>query len=319
MGTGIHPTNDYAFKFVFGTEERTDVLALLINAVITDSGGVPMLSVQLLNPFSVKETIDDRVGILDIRARDNWDRENLVEMQMASHAGFAERVVWYTAKHYDQQLEEGERFSALRPVTMICFVNDVLFDDHSGQYHWCFKLTDKDSGRELTDQFVIHIVELPKFNKTSDELVSELDRWIYFLKHGSTLDLDNLPPPLQSDGFTKAVKGLVMLSLDEQKRDDYTRRRMWEMDQLAFREDALKRELDGELRGELRGELKGRSEGLAEGALTMLVRSGTRTLGAPPPEVLARLKAIQRVSEFEALMDQLPDISSWDELLSHRP
>ncbi|MFM9964540.1 MAG: PD-(D/E)XK nuclease family transposase [Planctomycetaceae bacterium] len=210
MGTGIEPTNDFAFKFVFGTEERTDVLASLLNAVITDSCGVPMQHVKLTNPYSVKEAVDDRIGILDISARDN------------------------------------------------------------------------------------------------------LDRWAYFLKHGSTLDPNNLPPQLQNDGIVKAVGGLVMLSLDEQKQHEYTRRRLWEMDQRAYIDGATKK-------GRTEGLVKGRTEGLAEGALAILLRVGTRTLGHPPAEVLAHLKAVETVAELEALMDRLLEISSWDELLAHRP
>ena len=301
MGTGIEPTNDFAFKYVFGTEERIDVLAFLLNAVITDSGGVPMHHVQLLNPFSVKEGADDRVGILDIRARDDLERESLVEMQMLAHVSVGERLLWSTAKHYDQQLEAGDDYSELRPVMMVCFLNDTLFDDKSGQYHWCFRLIDENSGRQLTDQFVIHIVELSKFKKTLDELVSALDRWTYFLKHGSKLDLHHLPAQLQDcEGLTKAVEGLVMLSLDQQKRDDYTRRRLWEMDQRAYIQGAHQK-----------GELKG--------VLSALVRIGTRKLGAPPPDVLAQLSAVKTVMELEALTDRVQEITSWGELLPIQP
>ena len=296
MGTGIEPTNDFAFKFLFGAEERNSALARLLNAVITDSGGVPMQTVQLLSPLTIKETGHDRLGILDIRARDNWDRESLIEMQMLAHRCLIERLLWYIAKYYGQQLDEGQEYAALRPVIMVCFLNDILFKDDSGQYHWCFKLIDQDSGRQLTEQFVIHIVELPKFNKTVDELVSDLDCWTYFLKHGAGLDLDNLSPQLQKAGITQAVEGLVMLSLDEQKRHEYTRRRMWEMDQRAILET-----------------------GRTDGGLAMFVRIGTRMFGVPSPDVLAQLSAIDNSPELEALGDRLPEVSSWGELLAPRP
>ena len=314
METGIKPTNDAAFKFVFGTEERLDVLALLLNAVITDSGGVPMQHVQLANPSTVKENADDRVGILDVRARDESGGEWLIEMQMLAHVSLAERLVWNTAKHYGQQLEEGKPYAALRPVILVCFLNDILFDDDSGQYHWCFRLIDQDSGRQLTDQFVIHIIELPKINKTLDELASELDRWTYFLMHGAQLDLDQLPPQIQSAGITKAVKGLVMFSQDNQKWHEYLMREIWEKDQQAFADDARQREL----RGERLGELKGRAEGRTEGVLSILLRIGTRKFGVPPPDVLTQLSAVENVSELEVLSDRLLEISSWGELLPHR-
>ena len=53
MGTGIEPTNDVAFKFVFGVQERIGNLQGLLNAVITDSGGVPLRQLQLVNPSSI--------------------------------------------------------------------------------------------------------------------------------------------------------------------------------------------------------------------------------------------------------------------------
>ena len=307
MGTGIEPTNDFAFKFLFGAEERNSALARLLNAVITDSGGVPMQSVQLVSPLTLKETAHDRLGILDLRARDNWDRESLIEMQMLAFRSLIERLLWYTAKHYDQQLEQGQEYAALRPVIMVCFLNDILFDDDSGQYHWCFKLIDQDSGRQLTDQFVIHIIELPKFNKTVDELVSDLDCWTYFLKHGAGLEVDDLSPQLQKAGITQAVEGLVMLSLDEQKRHEYTRQRMWEMDQRAIVEGSLDQ-----------GRLEGIAEGERKGALTILVRMGTRRFGVASTDVLAQLKAIRSVSELEALSDRVTEVSSWSELLLQR-
>ena len=269
-----------------------------------------MQTVRLVSPLTIKETADDRLGILDIRARDNWDRESLIEMQMLAHRSLIERLLWYLAKHYDQQLEEGQEYAALRPVIMVCFLNDILFKDNSDQYHWCFKLTDQDSGRQLTDQFVIHIVELPKFNKTVNELVSDLDCWTYFLKHGAGLEIDELSPRLQQAGVTQAVEGLVMLSLDEQNRHEYTRRRMWEMDQRAILATGFEN-------GLAEGERKGRTEGRTEGVLGILVRLGTRKFGAPPPDVLAQLNAVERVSELEALSDRLLEISSWGELLPH--
>ena len=163
-------------------------------------------------------------------------------MQMMAHRSLAERLLWSTAKAYDQQLEEGEPYAALRPVIMVCFLNDILFDDNSGQFHSCFRLIDQASGRQLSDQFEIHIIELPKFNKTLEELVSDLDCWTYFLKHGSQLELDQLSPQLLNAGIAQAVKGLIMVSLDNQKRHEYMRQRLWEMDQQAFREEADFRE-----------------------------------------------------------------------------
>lgn len=84
MPSGIRPTVDYAFKRVFGCEENKSVLVDLLNAVLLDSGQTPIRDVQILNPFSLQDADNDRLVILDIKARDESGRETLIEMQMMS-------------------------------------------------------------------------------------------------------------------------------------------------------------------------------------------------------------------------------------------
>ena len=98
MGTGIDPKVDYAFKRVFGSEENRNVLLHLLNALLEDSLPQKIREVELLNPFSDRDAENDKLSVLDIKARDEAGREYLIEMQLFTHASFPERLLYYGAK-----------------------------------------------------------------------------------------------------------------------------------------------------------------------------------------------------------------------------
>jgi hypothetical protein len=86
MIPGIDPKIDIAFKKVFGSEPWRDLTASLINAVLEPPPQRRLVDVELLNPYSEKMTLDDKVSILDIKARDDQGRLYNLEMQMTGSA-----------------------------------------------------------------------------------------------------------------------------------------------------------------------------------------------------------------------------------------
>jgi hypothetical protein len=70
----VDPKVDYAFKRVFGMERNRDILIHLLNAILARALGRPIVSIEILNPFSSKDALDDKLSILDIKARDQSGR-----------------------------------------------------------------------------------------------------------------------------------------------------------------------------------------------------------------------------------------------------
>ena len=68
MLLGIKPTVDFAFKKIFGSPENVPVLIGLLNAILRLAN--PIVHVEILNPFSYQEFAEDKLIVLDIRARD---------------------------------------------------------------------------------------------------------------------------------------------------------------------------------------------------------------------------------------------------------
>jgi hypothetical protein len=67
----------------------------------------------------------------------------------------------------------------------------------------------------------LHILELSKFKKSVDELPTPLDRWLFFLRHGESLDPDALPEPLNVPDVRWALGDLLMISQSDRERDLY--------------------------------------------------------------------------------------------------
>jgi len=174
----------------------------------------------LLNPYSEKMALDDKVSILDIKARDDQGRLYNLEMQMLATASLVPRLLYYWSKIYSQQLGEGDDYTRLRPTISICFVNGVLFAEWP-EHHTRFRLLDATGQLCLTGDLVVHVIELPKFTKNLAELRMPLDFWLYFFKNGSELDADALPAALNRPEQRKAMGVLKMLAQSDMERELY--------------------------------------------------------------------------------------------------
>jgi predicted transposase/invertase (TIGR01784 family) len=220
MIPGIDPKIDIAFKKVFGSETSRPILVHLIDAVLAPPPWERLVDVQLLNPYSEKMTLDDKLSILDIKARDDRGRLFNLEMQMVATWALPQRFVYYSAKTYTQQLAEGDDYNQLCPTIAICFVNGVLSADWP-DYHTPFGLRNPDGRLCLTEDLAIHVIELPKFRKRLDELENPLDLWLHFLQNGEELDADALPGPLDVPEIRRAMGVLKMLAQNDLERELY--------------------------------------------------------------------------------------------------
>ena len=256
MPIGIEPTVDYAFKRIFGRPENVDILCSLLNAVLRRPAGLLIETVTILNPFLSGETLNDKLAVLDIKARDQSGAWFNVEMQIRQHHALRERVLYYWARLYAGQLGEGEDYSKLNPTISVLLLDDVLFPEATGAHHR-FRLRDDLQGMVFSSQIEFHVLELPKFNKGLADLGDDLEKWLFFLRHAAALDMDHWPAELSDAPWLLAGKELVMLSQTEIERENYEARRKGQLDYLT------------DMRVERR---LGRRDGRIEGQIQLLLR-----------------------------------------------
>lgn len=135
-------------------------------------------------------------------------------------------------------------------------VDDILFPELAGPHH-CFRLCEESRGILFSDQIELHVLELPKFDKPLPDLTDDLDKWLFFLRHAATLDINHWPVELAKSPWQRAGKELTMLAQTEIEREKYEARRKGQLDYTT------------DMRAERR---IGRAEGRAEATIRLLQR-----------------------------------------------
>jgi predicted transposase/invertase (TIGR01784 family) len=299
MVLGIDPKVDYAFKHLLARPVTLLILIDLLNKVLNLATGHRIRQIELLNPFNPKETFNDKISIVDIKARDENGRLYNIEMQMVAPRSYKQRIVYYATRLHQQQLQEGQGYDLLRPTVSITFLNDVMFPDDSN-YHSRIRLMEESRHFVFSDAIEFHILELPKFTKTALELNNDLDIWLYFLRHAEKMDTDNIPPAMKlNPQAIQALEVLKMLSQNELERERYESRRKAQMDHDSWLRDARNDGIE-------EGVQKGRMEGRMEGEKIGIIHICERLLGRPetPGEQLALMSPEELACLAEELQKQ---------------
>ena len=263
MAIGIDPTVDYAFKRMLGSPEHTAITIHFINSVL--SCDPPIVEVDLLNPFLEQETEEDKLAILDIRARDDQGRWLNIEMQTSLPGSLPDRLTYYVSSLYAEQLQQGEQYGDLRPAVTICVLDQVLFP-WVPDPHLRFMLHEPNHRLLLTDHLQVHLMELPKYNCEKEELAhaTPLQMWFYFLRNATNLDREEIERLLPDIPFLEAAGVLEMIARSPRERELYKARLKLARDEEARLRGAREA---GWSEGAAEGRKEGRKEGVERGRL----------------------------------------------------
>ena len=78
----IDPKIDCVFKALLGAESNRRLLIHFLNAVLGADLASPVVEVEILNPYNEREFLDDKMSIVDVKARDGQQRVFQVEIQL---------------------------------------------------------------------------------------------------------------------------------------------------------------------------------------------------------------------------------------------
>jgi len=184
----INPKTDFAFKKIFGSEQSKDILISFLNALLYD-GNPTIEDLEILNPYLAPKIRGIKDTYLDVKAKITGDKTVIIEMQVLNLEGFEKRILYNAAKAYSIQLDAGENYNLLNPVIALTITDFEMFSNWDKVISR-FALKEQDY---LVDYSIYDIelvfVELPKFNKSLDELATLTDKWIYFLKTARSLEI----------------------------------------------------------------------------------------------------------------------------------
>jgi predicted transposase/invertase (TIGR01784 family) len=90
----IDPTVDCVFKAILGSEGNKNLLVHFLNAVLSSDLKQPITSVSILNPYNDKEHLNDKLSIVDVKARDGNDQLYQIEIQLAYYPSLPARIIY---------------------------------------------------------------------------------------------------------------------------------------------------------------------------------------------------------------------------------
>ena len=215
---------DWSFKRVFGTEVNKDILIEFLKVIfpqfaITDITYIPTEQLGIME--------DDRKAIFDVLCKTEDGKTFLVEMQRGAQKHFFERALYYTSfpimkqgkKAIAKEEEKGKDpwdFS-LDGVFFLGILDFKYEQDERTEHR--YQLLETKTLKRMTDKLEFVFVEVAKFNKSEDELETDLDKWLYLLKNMSTL-LER-PAALRDRVFGRLFDVAEYARLDDEERKNY--------------------------------------------------------------------------------------------------
>ena len=241
MKHSIDPKVDCVFKAILGDEDHTHLLIHFLNALLLDELQSPIVSVEILNPYNDKELLDEKLSIVDIKARDQAFRLYQIEIQLRNYRNIPARMAYTWADIYSKQLKEGDNYLELKPTYSIWLLGEKVKNDD--KYLHIIKMRDQ-TGEVLLENGGIWLLELPKFNETT--VKTELERWLKLFKEGDQLDDTRLPDWMHTPEMEQVMTVLNRFSEKESDYHLYQTRQNFQREQKTIQlelEEALREKM----------------------------------------------------------------------------
>ncbi|PZO53454.1 MAG: hypothetical protein DCF15_12660 [Phormidesmis priestleyi] len=282
---------DFGFKRVFGSEPNKQLLVDFLNTLLPAHHQIKQLSYK--STENLGNTQVDRKAIFDIYCQsENGDRF-IVELQKAKQNFFKDRSVFYASFPIQEQALKGQWDFQLAPVYSIGIL-DFIFDDHKNEDTIIHTVELKNQACEVFyDKLKFIYVELPKFEKTLEQLESHQDKWLYLFRH--LPDLEGHPRPFQDSVFLQLFEVAEIANFSRNEQDMY-------QNSLKYYRDMNNVIDTSRTDGVKEGLAKGRAEGRAEGTKETQLEIARSLLGELPVETISRATGLT-IDEIERLME----------------
>lgn len=200
--TYLNPFTDFGFKKLFGEEYNKDLLIDFLNQLLKEEQG-RIKSLTYLKNEHLGRSESDRRAVYDLYCENERGEKFLVEIQKTKQKFFKDRALYYSTFPITEQARAGDWNFELKAVYTIAILDFIFDEDRKDveKYRYDVKLTDVETFRIFYDKLCFIYLEMPKFNKTVDQLQTRFDKWLYVLKNLERLQ--NVPEKLQDRIFKK--------------------------------------------------------------------------------------------------------------------
>ena len=239
-------TEDYIFKRVFGKKGNEDILKDLLESILEIN--INKIEV-IVGPEVEKVKIEDKLGIIDLKATINENTTIDIEIQVKDNHNMIERSTFYIAGLYHTGLKAGGVYESNNKVVGINILMFNIFEWK--KFHSKGLIKEDELNRIMTDKLELHFLELPKVLKSKNEGSKKLRQWLEFIYNKRKGEIEMAVK--ENEKIAKAQQEYEYLIGDAAVQRLAFLRNKWESDHNS--EMAWERR-EAEKRGEKIGEIK---------------------------------------------------------------
>ncbi len=245
----INPFTNYGFKKLFGEEPNKDLLLDFLNELLREEQG-EITELTYLKTEQLGASKISGKPILDLYCQNGKGEKFIVELQKTKFNFFRNRTGYYSTFPIREQAKRSDWNFELKAVYTIAILDFVFEEDKNepDKFRYDVKLTDIDTHKVFYDKLTFIYLEMPKFNKTVDELESRFDKWLFVLRNLNRLD--RVPEKLKEQIFEKLFETAEIAKFTPEQVQSYE-------DSLKYYRD-MKNSLDT-------AREEGKAEGIEEG------------------------------------------------------
>ena len=212
----LDPKNDYVFKRIFGQTGNEDITKSFLSSIIPDK----IEKIELdCNPIMDKDLLDDKLGILDIKAKLNNNIVCNIEMQICDKKNIEKRLLFYWSKIYSQGIKKGQDYDELKR-TIVILISDYNLEKlkEIPEHVTKWNIREEKYGKIiLTDVLELYIIELNKLKNSTLKDNQVLNSWLHFIKNSKVVVNKNMRDE-DIEEIKKAQKILEDMSADEHEK-----------------------------------------------------------------------------------------------------
>jgi predicted transposase/invertase (TIGR01784 family) len=257
---------DWAIKSLLRDKANFDVLEGFLTALLCEDIQV----IEILDSESNQPDVDKKFNRVDILVKDQKQQHIIIEIQNHhQETDYLERILWGVSKPIVDNLELGQDY---RHVSKVISISILYFNFGIGEdyvysnvneirgLHTKKELVSRRLNRE-TKKFEkryskdifpdIYLITVERFQ---DVIKSDLDEWIYMLKHSA------LRSDFKSKNIDRARDKLMLLKMSREERKHYENY----IEDIVVENDVIE---TARVQGKAEGLSEGRAEGRSEGKL----------------------------------------------------
>lgn len=263
----INPFTDFGFKKLFGEEPNKDLLLDFLNELLKEQEGKIKNLTYLKNEhLGLGES--DRKAIFDLYCENERGEKFIVELQKSKQNFFKDRTLYYSTFPIREQAKQSDWNYELKAVYTIAILDFVFDEDKTdkNKYRYDVKLIDIHTCKVFYNKLTFIYLEMPKFQKSLEELDTRFEKWLYVLRNLNRLE--KIPEKLQEKIFERLFDVAEIAKFSKEEILSYE-------DSLKYYRD-LKNSLDlakeeGKLEKAREIILNGQQEGLSISILSKIV------------------------------------------------